>query len=85
MESYVRIGEGFEKSYVPLHRGRRGRKLPKNPYIINEWPLRVYNSGLDMNGTYQVLDNAEDVHLIGGDIRAIERNADVLLNDGNNI
>ena len=30
MESYVRIGgEEFEKSYVPLHGGREGQKLPK--------------------------------------------------------
>ena len=33
-----------------------------------------------MNGTHQVLGYAEDVDLIGDDIRTIERNADVLLN-----
>ena len=38
------------------------------------------NLGLDMNGTHQVLAYADDVNLIGGDIRTIERNADVLLN-----
>ena len=38
------------------------------------------NLGLDMNGTHQVLAYADDVNLIGDDIRAIERNADVLLN-----
>ena len=32
------------------------------------------NLGLDMNGTHQ-----DDVNLIGEDIRAIERNAGVLL------
>ena len=35
--------------------------------------------GLDMNGTHQVLAYADDVNLIGNDIR-IERNAYVLLN-----
>ena len=31
MESYVRIGEdGFEKSYVLLHVGMGGQKLPKS-------------------------------------------------------
>ena len=35
---------------------------------------------LDMNGTHQVLAYANDVNLIGDDIRTIERNADVLLN-----
>ena len=33
-----------------------------------------------MNGTHQVLAYADDVNLIGDDIRAIERNPDVLLN-----
>ena len=32
-----------------------------------------------MNGTHQVLAYADDVNLIGDDIRTIERNADVLL------
>ena len=35
--------------------------------------------GLDMDGTHQVLAYADDVILIGDDIRTIERNADVLL------
>ena len=39
------------------------------------------NLGLDMNGTHQVLAYADDVNLIGDDIRTIERNADVLLDD----
>ena len=33
-----------------------------------------------MNGTHQVLTYADDINLIGNDIRTIERNADVLLN-----
>ena len=33
-----------------------------------------------MNGTHQVLAYADDIDLIGDDIRTIERNADVLLN-----
>ena len=38
MESYIRIeGNGFEKSYVPLHGGREGVKNCQNhPYVINE-------------------------------------------------
>ena len=39
------------------------------------------NLGLDMNDTHQVLAYADDVYLIGDDIRTIERNADVFLND----
>ena len=33
-----------------------------------------------MNGTHQVFAYADDVNLIGDDIRTIERNADVLIN-----
>ena len=35
------------------------------------------NLGLDINGTHQVLAYADDVNLIGDDIRTIERNRDV--------
>ena len=35
------------------------------------------NLGLDMYDTHQVLAYADDVDLIGDDIRTIERNADV--------
>ena len=38
-----------------------------------------------MNGTHQVLAYADDVNLIGDDIRTTERNADVLLNVYKNI
>jgi hypothetical protein len=38
-----------------------------------------------MNGTHQVLAFADDVNLLGADIRTIERNADVLLNTSKDI
>ena len=41
--------------------------------------------GLDTNGTHQVLFYADDVNLIGDDIRTIERNSDVLRNVCNEI
>ena len=40
---------------------------------------------LDMNGTDQVLAYADDVNLIGDDMKTIERNANVLLNACKNI
>ena len=52
-----------------------------SPLLFNfalEYAIRKVqetNLGLDMNGTH-----ADDVNLIGDDIRTIERNADVLLN-----
>ena len=33
-----------------------------------------------MNGTHQILAYADDVNLIGNDIRTIQRNVEVLLN-----
>jgi len=47
-------------------------------YAIRE--VQETNLGLDINGTHQVLAYADDVNLIGDDIRTIERNEDVLLN-----
>ena len=35
-------GEGFENSYVPLHRGK-GVNNCQNPYVINEWSLNTRN------------------------------------------
>ena len=34
-----------------------------------------------MKGTHQILANADDVNLLGDDIRTMERNTDVLIND----
>ena len=36
-------GEGFEKSYVPLHGGRGGeiKNCQNHPYVINKWPLTL--------------------------------------------
>jgi hypothetical protein len=43
------------------------------------------NSGVDMNGTHQVLAYEDGVNCIGDDIRTMERRADVLLNAIKNI
>ena len=42
MESYVRIGGGVWKSYVPLHGGRRGKNCQNHPYVIYKWLLTNY-------------------------------------------
>ena len=42
--------------------------------------ILLWNVLLESNDTHQVLTYADDVNLIGEDIRTIERNADVLLN-----
>ena len=41
--------------------------------------MQETNLGLDMNDTHQVLAYADDVNLIGDDVRILERNAVVLL------
>ena len=38
------------------------------------------NLELDMNGTHQLLAYADDVNILGDDIRTVGRNIDVLLN-----
>ena len=72
-------------SSFPIENGlKQGDAL--SPLLFNfvlEYAIRKVqetNLGLDMKGTHQVLAYADDVNLIGEDIRTIERNADVLLN-----
>ena len=83
-QSKVRI-ENYLSSSFPIENGlKQGDLLP--PLVFNfllEYAIRKVqetNLGLDMNGAHQVLAYADDVNLIGDDIRTIERNADVLLN-----
>jgi hypothetical protein len=35
------MGEGFGKSYVPLHGDRGVKNVQNHPYVINEWPLII--------------------------------------------
>ena len=62
-----------------------------SPLLFNfapEYAIRKVqetNLGLDMNGTYQVLANADDVNLISDNIRTIERNTYLLLNASKDI
>ena len=39
IESYVRIGGMFEKSYIRLHGVGGVKNCQNHPYVINEWPL----------------------------------------------
>ena len=56
-----------------------------SPLVFNfaqEYAIRKVqetNFGLDVNDPHQVLAYADDVNLIGDNIRTIQRNADVLL------
>ena len=67
----------------PIENGlKQGNALSPLPFnFALEFAIRNVqetNLSLDMNGTYQVLVYSDDVNLIGGDIKTIERNADVL-------
>ena len=56
-----------------------------SPLLFNsvlEYAIRKV--GLDMNDTHEVLAYANDVNLIGDDIRTMERNSDVLLRNACN-
>ena len=65
----------MQVQYKTRHTGPSSPVAPCGTIHVQET-----NLGLDMNGTHQVLAYADDVNLIGDDIRTIERNADVLLN-----
>ena len=82
-QSKVRIGNYLSSSFLIKNGLKQVDAL--SPLLFNfalEYAIRKVqeNLGLDMNGTHQVLAYADDVNLIGNDIRTIERNADVLLN-----
>ena len=83
-QSKAGIGN-YLSSSSPIENGlKQGDTLL--PLLFNfalEYTIRKVqetNLGLDMNGIHQVLAYADDVNLIGDDIRTLERNADVLLN-----
>ena len=79
-----RLGNYLSSSFLIENGLKQGDAL--SPLLFNfslEYAIRKVqetNLGLDMNGTHQVLAYADDVNLIGDDIKTIERNAQVLLN-----
>jgi Reverse transcriptase (RNA-dependent DNA polymerase). len=86
--SKVKIEKYLSSSFPIKNNLQQGDAL--SPMLFNfalKYAVRKVQEtrlGLDMNGTHQVLAYADDVNLIG-DIRTIERNADVLLNACQNI
>ena len=55
---------------------RTNTKVKMRKYVIIK--VQETNFGLNMNYTHHVQTNLDDVNLIGNDIRAVERNIDVL-------
>ena len=55
------------------------------PLLVNfalEYTFRrvqVNQDGLKINGTHQLLDNADDVHILGGSIHIIKKNKESLV------
>jgi len=83
VQSKVRIGNYLSSSFPIDNDLEQGDAL--SPLLFNfglEYAIRKVQEtylGLYMNGTHQVLAYADNANLIG-DIKTIERNADVLLN-----
>jgi hypothetical protein len=56
--------------------------LPLLFNFVLEWAIRrvqVSQDGLKLNGTHQLLAYADDVNILGGSIRAVKENAEVLV------
>ena len=76
-QSKVRIENFFLSSCFPIENGlKEGDVLLPLLFNFAEYAIRKVqetNLGLDINGTHQVLAYADDVNLIGNDIRTIEK------------
>ena len=82
--SKVKIGNYLSYSF-PIENGQKQGDAISPPLFNFEQEYAIRNVqkarlGVDMYGTHQVFAYADDVNLIGDDIRTIERNAGVLLN-----
>ena len=79
-QSKVRLGNYLSSSF-PIENDLK-QEDALSPLLFNFALRKVQetNLRLDMNDTHQVLAYADDVNLIGDDIRTIEINAHVLLN-----
>ena len=78
----MRIGNYLSSTFPVENDLKQGDALwPLLFNFVLEYAIRKVQEtglGLDMNGTHQVLAYADDVNLIGNDIRIIERNPDVI-------
>ena len=83
MSTSLQTGRIYPESNVRVYEEHAGISPPLLFNFVLEYAIRKVQEtrlGLDMNGTYQVLAYADDVNLIGDDIRSIKRNAEVLIN-----
>ena len=48
-------------------------------FIVHIRRVQVNQDGLKLNGTHQLLVYADDVHILGGSIRIIKKNAEPLI------
>ena len=78
MELKVKSEQDYLSSSFPIENGLKQRD-DLSPLLFNfalEYAIRKVqetNLGLDMNRTHQLLAYADDVNLIGDDIRTIEK------------
>ena len=60
----------------------RRRSITNAFYFALEYAIRriqVNQDGLKLNGTHQLLGNADDVHILGGNIPTLKGNAEALV------
>jgi len=81
--SRVRVGKNVSERFLIRNSLKQGDAL--TPILFNfalEYAIRrVYliQDGLKLNGTHQLLVNADDVNILGGSVHNIKENVDVLV------
>ena len=81
--SRVRVGKNLSEMF-PIRNGlKQGDAL--SPLLFNyasEYAIKrvqVYQVGLKLNGTHQLLAYADDINILGGSAHTVKENAEALL------
>jgi hypothetical protein len=81
--SRVRVGKNLSDMFPNRYGLKQGDAL--SPLLFNfalEYAIRrvqVYQDGLKLNGTHQLLAYADDVNLLGGSAHTVKENAEALV------
>ena len=81
--SIVRVGENMSDRFPIWNGFKQGNTLmPLFFKFPSEYAIRrvqVYQDGLKLNGTHQLLAYVDDVNILGGSIQNLKENAEALV------